>query len=144
MGAATLKEVQENVTVVKTSKYRKLLSLLIQSSPEIQDLSEWDKNGFLTFSIKAKDIGLTDIDYSIYANEIFSYYIIDFLGELIIREHMPIFVSKIKELDVNDYMEAMQTEEHGHIGMESNKNNLLFTFHVSLLRNFLVESFKHL
>ena len=144
MGELSLRELQENVTTGKTSKYRKLLSLIVRASPSIQEIGEWDANGFINFSVRTKDVGLTDVDWYTYTNEIFSYFIIDSLGELILRDNMSAFVSKLKELDVNDYMDAISEEEHGHIGMESKKGRLIFTFHISFLRNILTENFKHI
>jgi len=144
MGETSLKDVQEKISVSKTSKYRKLLSLLVRAAPSIREIGEWDDNGFITFSVRAKDMGLTDTDYSMYINEIFSYFIIDALGELILRENISVFADKLKELDVNDYMTAISEEEHGHIGMESKQGKFIFTFHISLLRNILTENFKYI
>jgi len=128
----------------KTSRYRDVLELIIANPPKNVNIEDWDGHGDLRFSISMTDIGLQYEDYRTYENEIFSYFIIDFLGELIIRENLPLFVDKLQEYDINDYM--MVIEENGHIrfGFKTYKGRLYFKFHVSLLKNILTEDLREI
>jgi len=89
------------------------------------------------------DIGLTYKDYYSYEDEFFSYFVIDFLGELVIRENLQMFVEKLQEYDINDYMISLQEYgSHKRFGVKTNKGKLIFKFHASLLKNILTEDLR--
>jgi len=127
----------------KDSNYRKILKSIINNPPNDIILGDWDKEGDIKFSISMTDIGLKYKDYSVFSNEFFSYFIVDFIGELIVRENLPLFVEKLQEYSINDYNSIV--EEHGshkRFGVSTTKGRLFFEFHVSFLKELLMENLR--
>lgn len=125
------------------SRYREVLELLIKCPPKNISIGDWDYVGDLVFSINMNDIGLDYKDYVEYEEEFFSYFIVDILGELIIRENLNLFVDKLKKYDINDYMTTLK--EHGahkRFGVMTYKGKLIFQFHASLLKDILTEGLR--
>ena len=116
------------------SKYRDILMIIAKNPPKLLTVGNWNDKGDLTFKIKMTDIGLTYNDYRKYDEQFFSYFMVDFLGELIIRENLSIFADKLKEYDINDYMTAIEKD-----GIKTNKGNLIFKFNASLVKDILTE-----
>jgi hypothetical protein len=137
-----VRSVQQSSSLLEKSKYRDLLSTIIQNIPKIQNIGEWDEKGDLTFSIIMTDIGLTYQDYHAYETEIFSYFVVDFLGELLIRENLQLFADKLQTYDIHDYINAIEDGNHKRFGVKTEKNLLIFKFHVSLLKMILTEDLR--
>ena len=125
----------------KGSNYRKVLLLIVNNPPSEIMLGDWDHKGDIEFSIAMTDIGLQYKDYSVYRNEIFSYFMIDLIGELIVRENLPIFVNKFQEYDMHNYNSIVETHgKHKRFGVRTEKGRLFFEFHVSFLKELLIEN----
>ena len=125
------------------SRYRELIQILIKSSPIITIFTDIKTDGDICFSISLNDIGINNSVYLKYRNIIFSDYLANFLGELLVRENIEEF-SKIltTKVSAEDYSSIVNTYEHHQFGMEVVKNNLVFSFHISLLQSILTESLK--
>lgn len=125
------------------SKYREVLSIIVQNPPKEILIGEWNEKGDLNFSINLTDIGLTYRDYKLYDDEVFSYFVVDFMGELIIRENLQLFADKLQEYDINDYMISLQEQgTHKRFGVRTHQGKLIFKFHASLLKNILTEDLR--
>ncbi len=131
------KKFQEYPTTTN-SKYREVLNIIIQNPPQKIRIGNWDELGLLSFTIDMTDVGLTYKDYYAYEDEFFSYFIVDFLGELIIRENIQLFVDKLQECDINNYMVALsEYGTHRTFGCKTHRGKLTFEFHISLLKDIL-------
>ena len=130
------------ITSSSNNRYRNVLLKILQSPPKNVIIGEWDENGDITFAIPMVEMGLNYNDYHEYEDEIFSYFILDFLGELIIRENLLSFVEKLKLFDINDYMMAIGEEGHKRFGAKTQNGKLIFKFHVSLLSEILTENLR--
>ena len=138
-----VENLKHNIGDKELSRYRAILTTIINNPPKNISIGQWDDEGDLTFAISMTDIGLSYQDYHKYADEIFSYFVVDFLGELIIREHLELFVEKLQEYDINDYMMAI-IDSHKRFGVKTAKGDLIFKFHVSLLKNILTEDLREI
>ena len=123
------------------SRYRELLKLIVLNPPKTIEVGDWDDNGDIIFSVPMTEIGLTYNDYKKYSDEFFCYFVIDFLGELIIRDNLGLFVDKLQKYDLNDYIMAIQVD-HNRFGVKTEKGKLIFKFHVSLLKDILTEKLR--
>ena len=137
------KEKQELIANQK-SRYRQLLHVIIQNPPKNIVIYDWDCRGDIQFSIVMKDLGLEYSDYQKYKDEFFSYFMIDFIGELIIRDNLSLFAKKLQEYDINDYMSIMERygEDHKRFGVKTDRGQLIFKFHASFLKNILTENLR--
>jgi hypothetical protein len=143
MDISQVKNKSNHILSSEGSRYRKLLSIITQNNPKNIVIGDWDGKGDLTFSISMTDIGLQYKDYNFYEDEFFSYFVINFLGELIVRENLQLFVEKLKEYDINDYMTVIEEYgDHKCFGVKTYKGRLIFKFHVSLLKNILTENLR--
>ena len=124
------------------SRYRNVLLKILQNTPKNVVIGEWNTDGDITFAIPMVEMGLNYNDYHEYEDEIFSYFILDFIGELIIRENLAAFVEKLKQYDINDYMIAIAEDGHKRFGAKTQNGKLFFKFHVSLLSEILTENLR--
>lgn len=125
------------------SRYREVLSVVTRNPPRDITIGDWDEKGDIRFSVSMIDLGLKYSDYQKYDDEFFSYFVIDFLGELIVRENLPLFVEKLKAYDINDYMAVVEAYGgHKRFGVKTFKGRLIFEFHVSFLKNLLTENLR--
>lgn len=132
-----------NFVASRDSNYRKVLLSIANNPPSEITLGDWDCKGDIQFSIAMTDIGLQYKDYSAYENEIFSYFMIDFIGELIVRENLPSFVKKFQEYDMHGYNSVVETHgKHKRFGVRTSKGRLFFEFHVSFLKELLIENLR--
>jgi hypothetical protein len=133
-----VKQVQQYIAN-QSSRYRDLLTIVTQNPPKDITIGNWDEKGDIKFSIAMVDLGLKYSDYQKFEDEFFSYFIIDFIGELIVRENLPLFVEKLKVYDVNNYTEY---GDHKRFGVKAFKGKLIFEFHVSFLKKLLTENLR--
>lgn len=124
------------------ARYRELLSSVIGSDTVIQSITDSDDQGNISFSVNLKDLGFKSNDFYKYHREIFSNFIVDFLGELLVRENLPLFVVNITSMKHESYLNAVSCCNHKCFGMKIDKGNMIFKFHISLLQEILTEDFK--
>jgi len=137
-----VKSTQQHIAS-QNSRYRELLSIIVQNPPNDLTIGDWDDKGDIRFSVAMTELGLKYSDYQKYDDEFFSYFVIDFLGELIVRENLSLFVDKLQEYDINDYMMVVDANGgHKRFGVKTFKGKLIFEFHVSFLKNLLTENLR--
>jgi len=124
------------------TKFRELLSIIIKSSPQIVSISDCEENGDMSFTIHLKDLGLTSDNFGKYNKEFFSNYIVDLLGELLIRENLHLFAEYLTGLKTDYYVSAVSQSIHKRFGMKIEKGLMTFYFHISLVQDILTEDFK--
>ena len=138
-----IKTKQSNIKTEFTSRYREVLSKVLANPPNSISISEIDDKGDITFSFETNSIGLKDSDCRIYEKEFFSHFVIDFIGELIIRENLGNFVTKIDGYGVDEYSSVVNKYgSHEKFGIKVQKGMLTFKFHVSFLKEILSEGLR--
>lgn len=141
-----VKEKEQLYKASQNGRHRDLLLKILRSKPKNITIGEWDEKGDLKFAIPMSEFGLEYKDYQKYSGEISSHFVVDFVGELIIRENLDLFVEKLKHYDINDYMIALGSEDericHKRFGAETKNGKFIFEFHVSFLSQLLTENFR--
>jgi hypothetical protein len=126
----------------KDPRFRKLISKIIQSVPDVNIFDSVNKDGDVQFSVSMADLGLTFDLFLKYKNEIFSDFMANFLGELLVRENINQFRQLLTSINVDEYNSMVSHFEHRQFGMEVTRNKFIFLFHVSLLHSLLTEGFR--
>lgn len=124
------------------TKFRELLSLMVKTTPQIISITDCEENGDMSFTIPLKDLGLNAEHFSKYNKEFFSNYIVDMLGELLIRENLHLFANHLTGLKTDYYVSAVSRSIHKRFGMKIEKGFMTFYFHISLVQDILTEDFK--
>jgi len=124
------------------TKFRELLAIIVKSSPKIISVTNCSEEGDMSFTISLKELGLSSDDFSKYNREFFSNFTVDLLGELLIRENLNMFASRITGLKTDYYMSAVSRSIHKRFGMKIEKGLMTFYFHISLVQDILTEDFK--
>jgi len=135
--------VDEKNNACSDFRYRELILEFLKHDLSITVSDNVQSDGDIHFSISLKNSGLNLDIYTKYKDAIFSDFFANFLGELLVRENINMF-SKIltDKVGAKDYYRLVNTYEHRQFGMEINRNDLIFSFHISLLQSILTESFK--
>jgi hypothetical protein len=141
-------QVERNKTNYKASngsRYREIIEKLISNPPKAISIGGLDEKGDMTFSICMKELGLAYKDYRNYENEFFSRFIIDFIGELIVRENLNEFVNNMSGYGVEEYTSVVESYgSHKQFGIKAQKGRLIFKFHVSFIKHILTEDLKEI
>jgi len=126
----------------KSSKCVDLLKIILANNSEIKILDDkCSQDGDVRFDIPAHSVGLNYETLIKYKTEFSSQYVVNFLGELFIREHMEKFVKILIDLK-EDYLPMVNKYEHKKFGMKVFRDKLSFIFHVSLIQAILTEDLK--
>jgi hypothetical protein len=133
----------------KKPKHKDMLGKISKSSLKISKIS-WQKskenklNGFIEITINLSDLGFDKMDsYIKFNKELFSNFMIDFMGELIIRNNMNKFVKDFLNQNKEEYSSLVSLEKHLHFGVRLEpEDKIVYIFHCSLLQNLLTEEFK--
>jgi hypothetical protein len=139
----SVNEIEKQNISKPITKHRDLFLSIIHSTPVIQAINLYEDSGDMSFSISAKDIGLSLDDFQKYHQEIFSHFVVDFVGELLVRENLNSFVPYITEMKSDLYIHAVSHSNHQRFGMKFDKGELTFRFHISLLQRILTQDFKN-
>jgi hypothetical protein len=126
----------------KNCRYREFISKIIASVPEIDIAEGCNKEGDVRFSVKMKDLGVSFDMFVQYKTEIFSDFMANFIGELLVRENINQFAEILTSIDLDEYPTTVNNFEHRQFGLEFTNNKFVFSFHVSLLQSILTENFK--
>lgn len=135
---------------ISNKKIKDVLYKISKSNLNINDDIQFGNGntlsgGWITFSSNIKDIGFTKEDINVkYNHEIFSNFMIDFLGELLIRTNTEKFLNEILKFDGQEIVSIVNKDKHKRFGatFDETENKIIFCFHVSLLHNLLTEDFK--
>jgi hypothetical protein len=127
------------------STYRNIFSAIMKNDIKYICINDVDEKGDIYFSIKMTNLGLTAKDYKIFEKEFFSHFVIDFIGEFIVRENIELFSQKICKYDMNDYMNAIKEYGvHKRFGVKAKNGILTFQFNISLLKKILTEEIREI
>lgn len=126
----------------KNCRFREFISEIIASVPEIDIMDGCNKEGDVRFSVKMKDLGISFDMFVQYKTEIFSDFMANFIGELLVRENINQFAHILTSIDLDEYPTTVNNFEHRQFGLEFASNKFVFSFHVSLLQSILTENFK--
>lgn len=125
---------------IPLSNFRELLSRFIVSKPQIK--IEEVFRGDITFSIAIKDVGLNFQDIQKYRVELYSYLVVNLMGELLVRENIDTFAKILTKVDKDAYSDVVNGYEHRKFGLKIMRNRLHFGFHISLIQSILTEDFR--
>ena len=134
-----------------SGSHRSVLSRIINAKPCVRNI-EWLSNadgsitGRILFSIGVEDAGFTMADVQKrYNRQIFSNFVADFMGQLILRDNISRFTNEMMAMQADVFTQAVGSCTHQRFGMslDIEKHELIFSFHVSLLTEILTEEFKH-
>ena len=133
-----------NSLPLKESGIRHLLAQLAKKQPKIVSISEYDEGGDMRFVVNLIDLGISIEDYYKYNKEFLSNFMIDFIGELLIRENIELFLPKLANVNLerDAYISAVSKSIHRRFGMRLEKGIMTFSFHISLIQEILTEDFK--
>jgi len=134
--------VRSRMCYSNNNRYRNLISLITNRPPPKIIIDDIDKDGDIKFYISMKELGINFEIFSQYKTEIFSDFIVNFLGELIVRENLDEFSKILTSIKNEDYHKFVNRFEHYQFGMEVMRDKFIFTFHISLIQNILMEPLK--
>jgi len=124
------------------NKLREILRHIVNTpEPKIHILNSGEGDGDVKFSVSRKSLGIPYESLLKYRSEIFSSYIANFLGELLVRDNIEEFARILTGLDGDKYS-IVNEYEHRKFGMEILRDEFIFIFHISLLQSILTEDFK--
>ena len=127
----------------KSLTNREVLNTMLNlSSPVITKIHQGKEKGDLFFLIPVSNLGINPIFFSKYQYELFSPFIINFMGEFLIRENISMFAKVLTELKSEDYISIVNSYRHKRFGMEIRDNNIIFYFHASLIQRILTEDIR--
>lgn len=133
----------------KCFKYRGFLEEFLKKTPEITNIRIKDNESItecdIQFSVKASDVGFfLDRDYLFSSNKILSRFILNFIGEFLIRENISKFIPLIKGIPNDKIIDEINFKNHRNFGSSIMRNgNMVFSFHISLLMEILTEDLKY-
>jgi len=124
---------------------REILVSLCSIVPKIKITNPCDENGnvvFEAYTESAKDIYdfflKRKSEFQVYTN-----FIANFTGELLIRENIDVFAKIIMDLK-KSYSNKVTKFKHKTFGMTIFDNKMVFKFHISLLELILTEDVKRM
>jgi len=133
--------------------YKNFLPRVAASSPSIiqffwsvkeNDNGESYYDGNVQCIVPLSDLGLTQDDFYMYRNELFSPFIVDFMGELTIRHNLGFFINQVLSRNAYEYIRAVSCHTHQHFGMRLNATGegMILLFHISIVQSILTENIK--
>tara|TARA_R110000824_G_scaffold148242_3_gene317825 strand:+ start:1665 stop:2120 length:456 start_codon:yes stop_codon:yes gene_type:complete len=127
-------------------RYSKILPKIIDHHIPVHNISECTKEGDIIFTITMDSLGVSRDVFWEHTGEIFSPFVADFLGELIIRTNLDKFTDKLTRMHHDSFVYAVKGGEtetcHKRFGMKVKDGMISFRFHISLLHEILTEDFR--
>jgi hypothetical protein len=136
------KSFRDRTNYINNNRYRTLISIIINNPVSKIIIDDIDEGGDVRFYISMKDLGINFELFTQYKTEIFSDFMANFLGELIVRENLDEFSKMLTSIKIDDYHKIVNKYDHYQFGLEVKMDKFVFIFHVSLIQNILTESFK--
>jgi hypothetical protein len=129
----------------KSNGFRKILASIASASSDIKiiihDIQHDDK-GKITFTVNRRDLSISYDTLVKYKDQIFTSMMINFIGELLVREHINEFVKSLTDFDGDDYDIVVNSHDHRSFGIHTDSGEyFVFSFHASLIQNILAERF---
>jgi hypothetical protein len=125
----------------KTGRIQTLIRYFANSNPEIEILEKCTEEGDIRYAVSMRSMGITYETLMKYRTEFCGPYIINFMGEMLVRDNLDIFAKCLVDLKDN-YNSLVNRYEHKKFGMRIEKDKFVFIFHMSLLQTILTEDFK--
>lgn len=136
--------------VSSSLKWRELLLKIVQSDYSIESVT-WRRdesgnlNGVVSFSVPLKTLGLNvcECKYT-YNRELFSNFMMDFIGELYIRNNLEKFTEQVLSMTCQSYSETVSSKSHEFFGAVLNEKKSTFelSFFANLIQRIMTEDFK--
>lgn len=139
----------------KSDRYRELLRIVSNSNPEFKIIcielqknkKETDKNrnldpGDIVFEVSKKSLNIDFETMLKYKKELCSTFMMNTIGELVIRENLDEMAQVVLGISHDDYPDLVNGISHRNFGMQIFRDKLVFTFHISLLQKILTEDLK--
>lgn len=132
-------------------KWKELLQKIVSADEYYVDSIVWKKdendnlNGIVVFSIPLKVLGLTVNECRhVYNRELFSNFMMDFVGELFIRSNLEKFTEQVLAMDCKSYVNTVGSKSHEFFGASLNekKNTFELSFFASLIQRIITEDFR--
>ena len=122
------------------SETRDLLARVVSVKPDIK-VEDTRMDGDVIFSVKLADLGMMHSDFS--SQIMRTRFFINFVGELLVRENIEIFVETLQGLDEKMYEDMVCCQQHTDFGMviDHDEGLLRFTMHLSLADSIYRERF---
>lgn len=136
------KSLRDRTNYINNNRYRTLISIIINNSVSKIIIDDIDEGGDVRFYTNMKDLGINYELFTQYKTEIFSDFMANFLGELIVRENLDEFSKILTSIKNDDYLKIVNKYDHYQFGLEVKMDKFVFTFHISLIQSILTESFK--
>ena len=134
-------EKADDEVMKKNRKFRALMVLALQKSPNIEKIRFHLEYGDIAFNVPMQEIGLGYNDILRFKPEIFSPFFADAMGELLVRENLEKFAKFLVNID-EEHCGAVNKLDHEHFGLNFSRDHFIFSFHASFLRSLLTENFK--
>lgn len=137
----------------KNNDYKILIQKISNSNLKINNdislnLDEEKKyNGWISFSISFKNLGLEKKNFidNKFIKTIYTNFMINFIGELLVRSNIEKFTSLIFSVGEEEYLDLVTKTIHKSFGasFDSVGNRIILSFHMSIFQSLLTEDFKH-
>jgi len=118
------------------------LRLLIANHPKIEIQSKISMDGDIKFHVLRKNVGISYDDVVKYRDEIFSPFLVNLWGELLVRENINKFATILTNIKTESYASTVNKFEHRKFGMDLIGDKFVFAFHLSFVQKIMFEDFK--
>lgn len=134
-----IKTIKEN-----KQKYRELIKILVQHSPEVKNIkthrdNAGEINGLISFEINTFEAGISTGVFYKFKPYLFSQFIISFLVNLIVRENFNEFYEVLNLFDF-EMVNIFDENRINACGINIENEKTVFTFHVSKLFDLMKEN----
>lgn len=142
--------ISQPVPVPQPLKWKELLEKIVASDYSIESIT-WKKdesgnmNGIVSFAVPLKTLGLTAYECKCtYNRELFSDFIMGFIGELYLRNNLEKFVERVLGMNYKEYVDTVSSKNHEFFGAVFNEKKGVFelSFFASLIQRIITEDFK--
>ena len=142
-----------NMKARGVEKYKHFLPRIAASSPSIiqflwsvkeNENGESYYDGNVQCIVPISGFSLTQDDFYMYRPELFSPFVVDFMGELMIRHNLGFFINQVLNRNPNEYIKAVSCHTHQHFGMrlDTTGKGMILLFHISIVQSILTENIK--
>jgi hypothetical protein len=134
------KNIKDKTESKKNLKNREILRIILEKdAPKLKIEKELSTGGDIKFTVARLDLGL-DIDTFLeYKKQIFNPFTASAIGELLVRENIEQFVVFLTDIDADSYIGIVNSYKHNAFGIEVSGDDIVFSFHISLIQSILTE-----
>jgi hypothetical protein len=149
--SAINKSTKKGIEGRSNSNYKAIVGRIISGDYKLKGIHSVTKEkngdviftGDITFMVENKDFSITSSFFEDHKREFLSPFMINFIGELLVRENIDIFTKEMLSMPESQ-KERIKEESmvHKHFGFKITNYKMIFSFHVSLLEKILTEDWK--